>query len=45
LKICTHSVDCSARSLWQMVQGSIDQVLDRITLQDLVSSEKESVKI
>ena len=42
LKLCTHSVDCSARSLWQMIQFSIDQVLDRVTLQDLVSSEKES---
>jgi Rrf2 family protein len=45
LKICTHSVDCSARSLWQMVQGSIDQVLDQITLQDLISSEKEPMRI
>ena len=40
LKICNHSVDCSARSLWQMVQGTIDEVLDKITLQDLVSTEK-----
>ena|SRR5215204_917586 len=45
LKICTHSVDCSARSLWQLVQYSIDQVLDRITLHDLVNSEMESAKV
>ena len=45
LKLCTNSVECSARSLWQMVQFNLDQLLDRITLHDLVSSEKESGKI
>lgn len=45
MKICTHSVDCSARSLWQMVQFSIDQVLDKISLYDLVNTEKESAKV
>jgi Rrf2 family transcriptional regulator, iron-sulfur cluster assembly transcription factor len=45
LKICTHSIDCSARSLWQMVQFSIDQVLDKISLQDLVNAEKDSAKV
>ena len=41
-KLCTHSVDCSSRSLWQMIQFTIDQLLDKITLHDLVNSEKES---
>ena len=45
LNLCTHSVDCSARSLWQMVQYSIDQVLDKVSLYDLVNSEEESAKI
>jgi len=45
LKMCTHSVDCSARSLWQLVQFSIDQVLDKISLHDLVNKENESAKI
>ncbi len=45
LKLCTHSVDCSARSLWQMIQFAVDQVLDKVTLHDLVNSEKESGKI
>lgn len=45
LNFCTHSVDCSARSLWQMIQYSIDQVLDKVSLYDLVSSEKESAKV
>ena len=42
LKLCTHSVDCSSRSLWQMTQLIIDRFLDKITLQDLVSTEKNS---
>jgi Rrf2 family protein len=42
MKLCTNSVECSARSLWQMIQYNLDQLLDRITLHDLVSTEKES---
>jgi Rrf2 family iron-sulfur cluster assembly transcriptional regulator len=45
LKFCTNSVDCSARSLWQLIQLTVDQVLDKITLQDLVSSEKKSSNV
>jgi len=42
LRLCTHSVDCSARSLWQMIQFSVDQLLDKISLADLLSSERQS---
>ena len=45
LKLCTNSVDCSSRSLWQMVQYTIDQLLDNVTLQDLINPEKTSAKI
>ena len=45
LKLCTHSVDCSARSLWQMTQFIVDQFLDKVTLHDLVNPEKRSVEI
>ena len=45
LKLCTHSVDCSTRSLWQMIQFAVDRLLDKITLHDLVNAEKESTKI
>jgi Rrf2 family protein len=45
LKLCTNSVDCSARSLWQMIQYTLDQLLNNVTLYDLVNSEKESTKI
>ncbi len=43
--LCTHSVDCSSRSLWQMIQFIIDHFLDKVTLDDLVNSEKGSTKI
>ena len=45
LKFCTNSVDCSSRSLWQMIQFTVDQLLDRVTLHDLVSSEENSAKM
>ena len=45
LKLCTNSVDCSSRSLWQMIQYTLDQLLDKITLHDLVNTEKTSTKI
>ena len=45
LKFCTNSVDCSTRSLWQMIQFTVDQLLDNITLYDLVNTEKESGKV
>ena len=45
LKLCTNSVDCSARSLWQIIQITMNQLLDKITLHDLVNPEKESTKI
>ena len=45
LMLCTNSVDCSARSLWQMIQFTVDQLLNKVTLHDLVSKEKESARI
>src|SRR5712692_8769414 len=33
-RLCTHSVDCSIRSLWRTVQLVLDQVLSKTTLQD-----------
>ena len=41
-RLCTNSVDCSVRSLWQMIQFSIDQLLDKIQLSDLIGNEKTS---
>lgn len=45
LKLCTNSIDCSIRSLWQMIQFTVDQLLDKVTLQDLISPEQESSKL
>jgi Rrf2 family transcriptional regulator, iron-sulfur cluster assembly transcription factor len=44
LKLCTNSADCSSRSLWKMIQFTVDRLLDKITLHDLVSTEKESAR-
>ena len=45
LRLCTNSIDCSSRPLWKMIQFTIDQLLDKVTLHDLVTSEKESSKV
>lgn len=42
LKLCNHSVDCSSRSLWTMIQFTVDQLLDRVTLADLIGTEQKS---
>ena len=39
MSLCSNSVDCSVRSLWRIVQHNLDQVLDQITLQDLMGTE------
>lgn len=41
-RLCTNSVDCSARSLWQMVQATVDHLLDQVSLYDLTASEEEA---
>lgn len=40
-KLCTNSVDCSTRSLWRMVQFTIDNLLNKLTLKDLMVKERE----
>lgn len=45
VKLCNHSVDCSARSLWQIIQFKVDELLNQVTLDYLVNSEHDSVKI
>ena len=42
LAFCTNSIDCSLRSLWRMVQRSVDQLLDKVTLEDLLGDERQS---
>lgn len=42
MRFCTNSVDCSARSLWQIIQFTLDKLLVQITLQDLIGKEEVS---
>lgn len=35
-RFCTKSVNCSLRSLWTVIQLVVDQVLEGLTLQDLI---------
>jgi Rrf2 family protein len=37
--ICTNTIDCSVRSLWQTLQTAVDGVLENITLKDMLSAE------
>lgn len=41
MQLCTHTIDCSIRSLWRTVQLTVDQVLSKVTLEDLLSGERE----
>ena len=41
LALCTNSVDCSVRSLWSMMQSTLDTLLDKVTMADMVKNEKE----
>jgi Rrf2 family protein len=45
LDVCTHSVDCSVKSLWQVVQEAVNRVVDQMTLADLISSEMASTNV
>jgi Rrf2 family protein len=40
-RTCTHSIDCSIRSLWRAVQSAVDSVLAGITLKDLLHKESD----
>ena len=37
LDICTHAVDCSVRSLWQVIQQAVDSVLDQLSIADMMN--------
>lgn len=42
MQLCTHSVDCSIRSLWSTVQGVVDDLLSKTTLKHLLCGELET---
>ncbi len=39
--LCTNSIDCSVRSLWKIIQDSVNSVVKDLTLKDLLGSENE----
>jgi Rrf2 family protein len=41
-RLCTHMPDCSIRSVWRLLQETVDQVLAKLTLKDLLCSELET---
>lgn len=43
--ICTHAVDCSVRSLWQVIQTAVDNVVNHITLADLLQSKEPASNV
>ncbi len=43
--LCTSSVDCSIRSLWKLIQNSLDRILDKVTLADLSASARTNRRL
>jgi Rrf2 family iron-sulfur cluster assembly transcriptional regulator len=41
MNLCTNSVDCSIRSLWSMMQTTLDNLLDKVTMADMIKNEKD----
>jgi len=41
VEICTNSTDCSVRSLWTIIQSSVDRLVNNLTLEDLLGKEQE----
>jgi Rrf2 family protein len=39
--ICSHTIDCSVRSLWKVIQNAVDEVVSKLTLKDLLGQENE----
>lgn len=39
MSFCTNSVDCSLRSLWTILQINMDNLLEQISISDLLYSE------
>jgi len=40
--LCTNSVDCSVRSLWKVLQYTVDKVFVNVTLADLIGNESKA---
>jgi Rrf2 family protein len=40
LDVCKHSVDCGLKSLWQVIQVAVDDVVGSISLADLIAESQ-----
>jgi Rrf2 family protein len=45
LDVCKHSVDCSLKSLWQVIQGAVDNVVSSISLADLIAESQSAPNV
>lgn len=43
--LCTNSIDCSVRSLWKIIQDTIDGVVQNLTLRDLLGTEDKFMEL
>lgn len=41
MSLCTHSVDCSVRSLWALLQVKVDDVLANLSLADFMGTSEQ----
>jgi Rrf2 family protein len=41
--ICTNSVDCSLKSLWQLIQNAVDNITEKLTLADMINSGEQLI--
>ncbi len=41
---CAHSLDCSTRGLWKLIQNAVDNVINNLTLKDLLGPEKHLIE-
>ncbi|MEJ2637244.1 MAG: hypothetical protein P8184_18405, partial [Calditrichia bacterium] len=41
LKNCSNAVECSVRSLWQLIQEAVDGALQNLTLQDMIGPDNK----
>jgi Rrf2 family protein len=44
-RTCTHDTDCAVRVLWSTVQKSLDSILTKTTLADLLKPEGEMIAL
>jgi len=40
-EVCTHDADCALRSLWTVLQASIEKIVSKLTLADLLRGEHD----